>query len=85
MSVNPGFGGQVFIPQTLDKIRALKNRLMEKNLSPIIEVDGGVKIDNAHDVISAGADILVMGSAFFNADNYQTVIRQFREVAECRI
>jgi ribulose-phosphate 3-epimerase len=85
MSVNPGFGGQVFIPQTLDKIRALKNRLMEKNLSPLIEVDGGVKIDNAHDVISAGADILVMGSAFFNADNYQTVIRQFREVAECRI
>jgi ribulose-phosphate 3-epimerase len=85
MSVNPGFGGQAFIPQTLDKIRALKNRLTEKGLSPLIEVDGGVKIDNAHDVIAAGADILVMGSAFFNSDNYETVIRQFREVAECRI
>jgi len=85
MSVNPGFGGQAFIPQTLDKIRALKNRLTEKGLSPLIEVDGGVKINNARDVISAGADILVMGSAFFNADNYETVIRQFREVAECKI
>jgi ribulose-phosphate 3-epimerase len=81
MSVNPGFGGQVFIPQTLKKIRALRTLLTEHGLSALIEVDGGVKTDNARDVIAAGADILVMGSAFFNSENYENVIRQFREIA----
>jgi len=81
MSVNPGFGGQSFILQTLDKIRILKKIIVEKGLSVLIEVDGGVKLDNAADIISAGADILVMGSAFFNSGDYETTVRQFREIA----
>lgn len=80
MSVNPGFGGQDFIPQTIDKIKILKKLLREKGLSTFIEVDGGVKLDNATDIISAGADILVMGSAFFNSKDYGTTIKQFREI-----
>jgi ribulose-phosphate 3-epimerase len=80
MSVNPGFGGQEFIPQTLDKIRTLKRFLNERGLSTLIEVDGGIKLDNAMEIISAGADILVMGSAFFNSKDYGTTIKQFREL-----
>jgi len=80
MSVNPGFGGQEFISRTLDKIRTLKRLLIEKGLSTLIEVDGGVKLDNAIDIISAGADILVMGSAFFNSKDYGTIIKQFRQL-----
>ncbi|MEW6161861.1 MAG: ribulose-phosphate 3-epimerase [Nitrospirota bacterium] len=80
MSVNPGFGGQDFIPQILDKIKILKKLLREKGLSTLIEVDGGVKLENAGEIISAGADILVMGSAFFNSKDYGKTIKQFREV-----
>jgi len=80
MSVNPGFGGQDFIPQTIDKIKVLKNLLREKGLSTPIEVDGGVKLDNAAEIISAGSDILVMGSAFFNSKDYGTTVKQFREL-----
>jgi ribulose-phosphate 3-epimerase len=80
MSVNPGFGGQDFIPQTIDKIKVLKNLLREKGLSTSIEVDGGVKLDNAAEIISAGSDILVMGSAFFNSKDYGTTVKQFREI-----
>ena len=80
MSVNPGFGGQDFIPQIIDKIKTLKNLLREKGFPTLIEVDGGVKLENAADIISAGADILVMGSAFFNSENYGTIIKQFREI-----
>lgn len=80
MSVNPGFGGQDFIPQTIDKIKILKKLLREKGLLTFIEVDGGIKLDNAADIISAGADILVMGSAFFNSKDYGTTIKQFREI-----
>ncbi|OHE59473.1 MAG: ribulose-phosphate 3-epimerase [Thermodesulfovibrio sp. RBG_19FT_COMBO_42_12] len=79
MSVNPGFGGQGFIPQIIDKIKALKNFINEKGLSTFIEVDGGVKLDNAKDIASAGADILVMGSAFFNSDDYGTTIKRLRK------
>jgi ribulose-phosphate 3-epimerase len=79
MSVNPGFGGQEFIPQIIDKIKALKHFIKEKGLSPFIEVDGGVKLDNAKDIASAGADILVMGSAFFNSDDYGTTIKRLRK------
>jgi ribulose-phosphate 3-epimerase len=79
MSVNPGFGGQGFIPQIIDKIKALKNFIEEKGLSPFIEVDGGVKLNNAKDIASAGADILVMGSAFFNSDDYGTTIKRLRK------
>jgi ribulose-phosphate 3-epimerase len=80
MSVNPGFGGQDFIPQIIDKIKILKNLLREKRVLTLIEVDGGIKLENAADIISAGADILVMGSAFFNSENYGTIIKQFREI-----
>jgi len=84
MSVNPGFGGQVFIPQAIDKIRILKKLVRERGLSTLIEVDGGVKLDNAADVISAGADILVMGSAFFNSGDYEKVVKKFREIVRSR-
>jgi ribulose-phosphate 3-epimerase len=84
MSVNPGFGGQVFIPQVIDKIRILKKLVRERGLSTLIEVDGGVKLDNAADVISAGADILVMGSAFFNSGGYGKVVKKFREIVRSR-
>jgi ribulose-phosphate 3-epimerase len=80
MSVNPGFGGQDFIPHTIDKIKMLKKLLSDKGLSTFIEVDGGIKLNNAADIISAGADILVMGSAFFNSKDYGTTIKQFREI-----
>jgi ribulose-phosphate 3-epimerase len=80
MSVNPGFGGQEFIPEVIEKIKILKKLLREKGLSTLIEVDGGVKLENAPEIISAGADILVMGSAFFNFKDYGTVIKQFREI-----
>lgn len=84
MSVNPGFGGQEFIPQALDKIRNLKKLIHEKRLSTLIEVDGGIKLDNALDVISAGADILVMGSAFFHSKDYGTIVKKFREIVKDR-
>ncbi len=80
MSVNPGFGGQQFIPQSLEKIRMVKNLRDTKKPSVLIEVDGGVKPENASDVIGAGADILVMGSAFFHAQNYESVIAKTREI-----
>ncbi len=79
MSVNPGFGGQEFIPLTLDKIRMLKDVIREKDYNVHIEVDGGININNAGDVIKAGADILVMGSAFFHADNYAEVIKAIKK------
>ncbi len=80
MSVNPGFGGQEFIQQSIEKIRTLKRLITEKELSALIEVDGGVKLDNSLNIISAGADILVMGSAFFNSKDYGTTVKQFREI-----
>lgn len=78
MSVNPGFGGQAFIPFVLDKVKALKGIIKEKGLNVLIEVDGGVKPDNAKEVASAGADILVMGSAFFNSEDYGVLMKKLR-------
>jgi ribulose-phosphate 3-epimerase len=80
MSVNPGFGGQGFIPQVLGKIGTLKGMLGERGLSIPIEVDGGVKYDNARQVADAGADILVMGSAFFNSEDYGELTAKLRKV-----
>ncbi|MEW5746167.1 MAG: ribulose-phosphate 3-epimerase [Nitrospirota bacterium] len=79
MSVNPGFGGQKFIPFVLGKITALKAAVRERGGTALIEVDGGVKPDNAREVAAAGADILVMGSAFFHADDYRGLMRELRE------
>lgn len=82
MSVNPGFGGQEFIPFVIKKIKGLKNIIKEMGLDVLIEVDGGIKYDNAKEIASAGADILVMGSAFFGSGNYKmfmnNLIRLFK-------
>lgn len=81
MSVNPGFGGQSFIPSALDKIRALRQRITQRGLATELEVDGGVKLDNIHEVVAAGADVLVAGSAVFNTDDYAATITALRENA----
>ena len=68
MSVEPGFGGQAFIPHSLDKIRALRAMLEEQGLQTDIEVDGGVKIDNVDQFLAAGANVIVAGSGVFKGD-----------------
>ncbi len=78
MSVNPGFGGQKFIPYSLDKIRNLKSIIDERGLNVDIEVDGGVNLMNVSDVIDAGANIIVAGSAVFNGDA-EANVRAFRD------
>lgn len=78
MSVNPGFGGQRFLPSTLQKIRALKQQIMDRNLDVLIEVDGGVKPDNARQICAAGADVLVAGTAIFGQPDYGEAIRALR-------
>ncbi len=67
MSVNPGFGGQSFIPRTLEKIRALKNMIQRSGAAVLIEIDGGVSIENSSQIIAAGADVLVAGNAVFKS------------------
>ncbi len=69
MSVNPGFGGQKFIQYTLEKIKQLKRMITERGLDVLIEIDGGVTLDNAKEIIEAGADVLVAGSTVFKATN----------------
>ena len=79
MSVNPGFGGQKFIPQVLDKVRLLRQTLDESGVDIDIEVDGGVKTDNAGILKKAGANVLVAGSAIFNSEDYQAAIQTLRD------
>ena len=79
MSVNPGFGGQKFIPSTLDKVRAVKQRVLESGYDIRIEIDGGVKVDNIREIAEAGADMFVAGSAIFSKDDYRNVIDQMRD------
>jgi len=74
MSVNPGFGGQSFIPSSLEKLRVVRKMIDDKNLSTRLEIDGGVTTDNINDIASAGADTFVAGSAIFNTDNYKSTI-----------
>ena len=69
MSVNPGFGGQSFIPATIKKITALKQMIVDAGLNVLIEVDGGVTMSNAKSIITAGADVLVAGSTVFKSEN----------------
>ena len=78
MSVNPGFGGQSFIPSAIDKIKNLKAKIRERNLNVIVEVDGGVKTTNVKDVIEAGADLIVSGSDVF-ADK-ENRIKAYKEI-----
>jgi ribulose-phosphate 3-epimerase len=79
MSVNPGFGGQKFIKEVLPKIKMLRDMLKEKNYEIEIEVDGGVNVDNAGEIVHAGASILVMGNAFFTAKDYSEVVKAVRK------
>lgn len=67
MSVNPGFGGQSFIPRTIEKIKALKAMIQSRGLSTLIEIDGGVTLENAKEILLAGADVLVAGSTVFKS------------------
>ena len=78
MSVNPGFGGQSFIPSSLEKLRVVRKMIDDKSLSTRLEIDGGVKTDNIRDIASAGADTFVAGSAIFNTDNYKSTIDSMR-------
>jgi ribulose-phosphate 3-epimerase len=82
MSVNPGFGGQAFIPNSLDKVRALKRILEQKGLETLIQVDGGVNPRTLPDLAQAGADVLVAGSAIFGTPDYQRTIAGFRELLQ---
>jgi ribulose-phosphate 3-epimerase len=79
MSVNPGFGGQSFIGSALDKIRDLRALCASAGVNPVIEVDGGVKVDNIRKVAAAGANAFVAGSAVFGATSYAQVISAMRE------
>lgn len=77
MSVNPGFGGQSLIPQVLDKVRELAKIKKERNLDFLIEIDGGVKLDNVKEVVDAGVEIVVAGSAVFKADDIEARTKEF--------
>jgi ribulose-phosphate 3-epimerase len=79
MSVNPGFGGQEFIPESLDKVRKLRKMIDERGLRTRIEIDGGIDIDNIADITSAGAEIIVAGSAIFGTDDPGVAVRKLRE------
>lgn len=82
MSVNPGFGGQKFIPGTLDKLREARKRIDASNFNIRLEVDGGVKTENIREIAEAGADTFVAGSAVFNTPDYQATIAAMRTELE---
>ena len=82
MSVNPGFGGQAFIPHVLDKLRKVRSRIDASGRDIRLEIDGGVKIENIGEIAAAGADTFVSGSAIFGSDDYQqTISRMMEQVA----
>ncbi|CAH6858535.1 ribulose-phosphate 3-epimerase [Vibrio chagasii] len=78
MSVNPGFGGQSFIPATLDKLREIRRRINQSGRAIHLEVDGGVKVNNIKEIADAGADMFVAGSAIFDSEDYQQTIDAMR-------
>jgi ribulose-phosphate 3-epimerase len=82
MSVNPGFGGQSFIPQTLEKLREAKQRIIDSRRDIRLEVDGGIKVENIAAAAEAGADMFVAGSAIFNQPDYKSVIDEMRQQLE---
>jgi ribulose-phosphate 3-epimerase len=82
MSVNPGFGGQTFIPQALQKIENLKSMIRDRNLNLLIEVDGGINEQTIESVAKAGADVFVAGSAIFGSPDYGETIKKFRSLIE---
>ena len=79
MSVNPGFGGQSYIASTTDKIKRLKKMITDRNLECLIEVDGGVNLNNVKAIVEAGADVIVAGSAIFNTPSIHETVKAFRE------
>lgn len=85
MSVNPGFGGQSFIPATLDKLREVRRRIDASGRDIRLEIDGGVKVDNIRDIAAAGADMFVAGSAIFSQPDYAAVIAQMRTELELAV
>lgn len=85
MSVNPGFGGQSFIPATLDKLREVRRRIDASGRDIRLEIDGGVKVDNIRDIAAAGADMFVAGSAIFSQPDYAAVIAQMRAELELAV
>ncbi len=78
MSVNPGFGGQKFIPQSLDKVRRLRRILDERQLNVRIEIDGGVDRKNIEAIVTAGVEIIVAGSAIFGTPDAEAAVRELR-------
>lgn len=82
MSVNPGFGGQKFIPQALDKVRSLKEMINKAGCNTLIEIDGGVTLDNAAEIIAAGADALVAGNTVFSSPDPAATIKKLKELGK---
>jgi ribulose-phosphate 3-epimerase len=80
MSVNPGFGGQKFIPNTLNKIRTLRRMIDERALATKIEIDGGVTLQNAPDIVQAGADVLVAGNTVFKSKDPKDTIARLKKI-----
>lgn len=80
MSVNPGFGGQKFIPSSIEKVKKLKNMIQAKGLKTLIEVDGGVNLENASLLVQAGADVLVAGNTVFNAPDPIAMVSQLKKI-----
>ena len=80
MAVNPGFGGQKFIPYTLEKIKQLRKMIDEKKINVLIEIDGGVTLDNAADIVKAGADVLVAGNTVFKSANPKETIVKLKAI-----
>lgn len=82
MSVNPGYGGQKFIYQSIPKLRRLKQMMAEENLNPLVEIDGGIGLQNAEPVVKAGVDVLVAGSSVFSDPDPVSVIHRLRQFSK---
>jgi ribulose-phosphate 3-epimerase len=83
MSVNPGFGGQKFIPRSIDKVQRLKKLIDSRGLNTLIEVDGGINIERGKLMVGAGADVLVAGNSIFNTEKPTEMIRQMKLECKC--
>lgn len=80
MSVHPGFGGQKFIPESIDKVKAVKAMMQKRGVNALIEIDGGIGLQNAADVVAAGADALVAGAAIFASENPTETIAKMKRI-----
>ena len=80
MSVNPGFGGQKFIPHTIQRIQQLKQLITDSGVNTLIEIDGGVTLENAPEIVAAGADVLVAGNTVFKATDPKAVITALKNI-----